>query len=413
MHRHTLAHLSDETLLHALSELVARERDTTADVLAHIAEVDMRRLYLPSGHSSMHTYCVDVLGLSDDAAYKRIQVARASRQFPILLDALADGRLHLAGACLLVPHLTPQNAEGLLDMATHRRKSEIDAHLARAFPTTRASEPKPIVRALPAIRPLLAPGQVERGSAPGFEGSQLRLDEAGDSMPLGDVRTPEPSEEPTDRTSIPSESATGETESELAPGQVGEPSRQPSHAERYLVRVTIGRDLHDKLRYAQALLSHAVPSGDVAEVLERALDTLITQLEKRKIGSRTRSRTFQRIVRQTRHIPAAVREAVWDRDQSRCTFVGANGHRCEARRLLEFDHVKPFARGGKATVDALRLRCRAHNQYEAERVFGSEFMRRKRAQSRQKAARNRAAGDAPTPETEVQSDSDPTRNTPE
>jgi 5-methylcytosine-specific restriction endonuclease McrA len=157
----------------------------------------------------------------------------------------------------------------------------------------------------------------------------------------------------------------------------------------------------------------------VAEVLERALDTLIAQLERQKVGSRTRSRTFQRILRHTRTIPPSVREAVWDRDQSRCTFVGANGRRCEARRLLEFDHVKPFARGGKATVDDLRLRCRAHNQYEAERVFGSEFMRKKRAQSRQEAARKKAARvaqAAKTPETsepEVQNDPDPTRDAPE
>jgi hypothetical protein len=58
--------------------------------------------------------------------------------------------------------------------------------------------------------------------------------------------------------------------------------------------------------------------------------------------------------------------------------VSESGHRCEARRGLEFDHVTEYARGGEATVDGIRLRCRGHNQYTAERTFGAGFMRHKR-----------------------------------
>jgi len=91
---------------------------------------------------------------------------------------------------------------------------------------------------------------------------------------------------------------------------------------------------------------------------------------------------------------------VWRRDGGQCTFVSDKGQRCEARSRLEFDHTDPVARGGQATVAGLRLRCRAHNQYEAERVFGTGFMQRKRNEARQLAerarerARPRAAGDA-------------------
>jgi hypothetical protein len=146
------------------------------------------------------------------------------------------------------------------------------------------------------------------------------------------------------------------------------------------------KSTHDKLRYAQALLSHAVPSGDVAQVFDRALDALILLLEKRKLGSTTRGRRQGGPVGR-RCIPAHVRQAVWGRDQGRCTFLSASGKRCTARRFLEFDHIDPVARGGKATVDGMRLRCRAHNQYEAERVFGTGFMRRKREDARIEAER--------------------------
>ena len=93
MHDYTLTHRIDADLLRDLIALVAQARATTATLLAHLAEVDARRLYLPAGHTSMHAYCVDALHLSDAAALKRIQAARAAREYPVLFVALADGRL--------------------------------------------------------------------------------------------------------------------------------------------------------------------------------------------------------------------------------------------------------------------------------------------------------------------------------
>jgi hypothetical protein len=87
-----------------------------------------------------------------------------------------------------------------------------------------------------------------------------------------------------------------------------------------------------------------------------------------------------------RHIPAAVKRAVRERDQDQCTFQSESGQRCPARTRLEFDHVEPVARGGQATVDGMRLRCRAHNQYDAECTFGVVFIARKRQQARETAA---------------------------
>ncbi len=179
--------------------------------------------------------------------------------------------------------------------------------------------------------------------------------------------------------------------------------------ERYLLQLTIGKATHEKLRYAQALLSHALPPGDVAGVLDRALDALIGQIEKKRFGvaarmerNRTARRSHARAAgTRKRYIPARVRRAVWERDGGRCTFVSAGGHRCQAQRFLEFDHVVPVARGGMSTVEGLRLRCRAHNQYEAERMFGAEFMRHKRPEGRLEAAetkqRSALAGEPTAP----------------
>jgi len=123
------------------------------------------------------------------------------------------------------------------------------------------------------------------------------------------------------------------------------------------------------------------------QVFQRALEALISQLEKQKFGGKNGrpgggSRLGASSGGKRPHIPANVRRAVWERDGRQCTFVGAGGHRCTSRTLLELDHIRPVPQGGAATVDNLRLRCRAHNQYEAERIFGAGFMSQKRDEAR-------------------------------
>ena len=95
MRTYDLTHLSDAVLLRDLKSVVAQERGATATVLAHIAEVDVRRLYVPAGFPSMFLYCVHELHLSEEAARKRIHAARAARRFPAIFSAVADSRLRV------------------------------------------------------------------------------------------------------------------------------------------------------------------------------------------------------------------------------------------------------------------------------------------------------------------------------
>src|SRR5258705_1767776 len=237
MDHYALSHLSDAVLLRSLAALVDHDRRTTAVVLAHIAEVDVRQLYRDAGCPSMHAYCVDALHLSDDAAYKRIQAARAARQFPLLFEAVAAGQLHLTAVCLLAPHLTPENAEELVDAATHRRKAEVEAWLARRFEVVRDAGPvRSMIRAIP--------GAVQLAPA-GVEEDQLRLTAVDGEVALS--LTEVDGGCGVDR----STSVDGEHR-ELAPAQVGyiEPGGGLEVAqvrpERYLLRLAISKSTHDK-----------------------------------------------------------------------------------------------------------------------------------------------------------------------
>jgi hypothetical protein len=140
--------------------------------------------------------------------------------------------------------------------------------------------------------------------------------------------------------------------------------------------------LHDKFRRAQDLLRHRLPSGDIAVVFEKALDSLIEKVEKERFAMVRKPRTDATEVAgsaSSRQVPAAIRRYVYDRDTGRCTFVDARGHRCKETGLLEFDHLDGFARTRSHDPERIVLRCRAHNQHEAEKMYGREFMAEARA----------------------------------
>jgi hypothetical protein len=168
------------------------------------------------------------------------------------------------------------------------------------------------------------------------------------------------------------------------------PEVKPLSPGRYVVRFTISQGDHDLLEQAKALLAHQIPSGDEGEVFVQALRTLVPQLEKRKYGATKRLGGNARESSNPKCIPVRVKRAVHDRDGGQCTFVAANGRRCEARQFLEFDHMLEVALGGKSTLENLRLRCRAHNRYTAERTFGADLVQAKILQSQEAAARKRA-----------------------
>ena len=356
MKSYSLTHVVDHVLMRDLGFLARRDRATTAELLAHVGEVDERKLYLPEAFPSMYQYCVGALRMSEDTAFRRISVARAARRFPAIFPAIEDGRLNLTSVLLLAPHLAPDTAEELLAAAGHKTKEEIRLLLAARFP-----------------RPDMPTAVQDGPTAPAQEGlavlpvgdptSQLALERVGSAVQPNALISMEPT-------------AAHGRPTPLSPGRFG-------------VQFTMDQETHDVLLYVRALLGHAVAAGDIPEVFKRSLKALAEKLERQKLAKCARSRPGKRS-ENARHVPATVRRAVWMRDGGQCTFTSDKGKRCEARSRLEFDHMDAVARGGHATEGRMRLRCRAHNQFTAEQTFGAEFMRGKREQARGRAEHAKA-----------------------
>src|SRR5258706_3048523 len=134
MKSYARSQLTNDGLLSTLATRLSLDPNTTADLLADLAEVDARKLYAPAGYPSMFMFCVHQHHISEDVAYKCIQAARAARRFPALFPALAEGRLHLTAVVLLAPYLSPDTADELIAEATHQTKGQIELVLAQRFP---------------------------------------------------------------------------------------------------------------------------------------------------------------------------------------------------------------------------------------------------------------------------------------
>ncbi len=331
---HTLQSLSDDELLHQLAAILKESRRVEADLVAHIAEVDARRLYAGAACSSMHAYCTEVLHLSDAEAYLRIAAARASRRHPALLMMLRDGRLYLSGIAKLAPHLTEANRDEVLGRAAHKSKVQIEELLAEL-------SPKPDV-----------PAVVRKLPTPPGPAARLRPD---------GVVTPAPS--------IPVQARP--TERLVPPPVVA-----PLAPERYKVQITASAQLRNKLERLQALMQE-----DLAAVIEAAVTEKLERLEaKRYAVAKAPRKSLEEsdTSAKSRYLPAAVRRFVSKRDGNQCRFLDKNGKRCSERLRLEFHHDDPFGRGGDHDPSKVRLLCKTHNLLMAERYYGKDFMERYR-----------------------------------
>jgi len=332
----SLQHVKKHKLLRDFSALVDQDRRDTATMLAYIAEIDRRKLYLEHAFPSMFAFCTKRFHMSEAVAARRIRAGRATCRFPCILGMVARGELHLSGIHQLAGHLTEDNHKEVLQRAKHRSMREIEKLIAEISP--KPDVPSSI-RALP------------------FRKAESRLPaETNPQSPS----TPQPS--------IP------------APVPAKSRSRPvPLAPRRYKLQVTIGQETRDKLSELQALLSHQIPNGDPAKILERALDALLVETKKKKAALTEKPRPSRKESEtKTRTIPAQTRREVFKRDAGRCTFVDGEGRPCSSTWRVEFHHRIPYARGGTHDPDNIELRCRAHNQYEAEREYGTRLMAERR-----------------------------------
>jgi len=318
-----------------------------AELLAHLAEVDQRRLFLDLGFPSMHAYCMAALGMCESTAGRRITAARVCRKFPQVLGRVANGELHLSAVCSLSPHLDWDNAPELIEICSNKSRRKVDEILAARFPRADVREK---VRLEPlskdryglhftidadALAELEHVRALARHRLPGGELSELF------KLAMRTLRL----ELEKQRFAVGKKPRVRKAAGATRPGCGETPG--------------VGPDAP-----GAAVAQH--PPAE--EVVATAAPVEVAQ----KAGPRQPS--------------AEVAREVYERDAGQCTFVADGGRRCGAREFVEFDHIVPAAAGGEPTAVNLRLRCRAHNQLYARQCFGDQHMATAVARARRRPA---------------------------
>jgi len=419
------AKLDDAELIKRIRRLVREEYRHLAELIVHLIEFDRRRLYAELGYRSLYVYCVEALGYSEQSAYRRIIAARIVSRFPASLDLLRLGRLHMTALLMLSPHLTEQNHAQLLIKACGKSKRDLEVllapfepgrkipdriwHFATQKPSAESEVPTPPtlpLEAAPQTAPAAgaSPSELPTAITPGA----VRPDAAPPAAPAAPPAADGPSSTPPSICALP----------DAVPPALPAPEPEPQ------VRISFSatEDFFRKLEKARGLLRHKHPSGRLEEVFDEALDDLLDKRDPdRRLAAKRRREESHAADRghsrgsaasadfgaaatsgekpdapappespagaspgaarratddRSRYIPQPVKDKVWERDSGRCTYIAPDGLRCAERQGLEFDHIMPWALGGRSDdASNIRLLCRTHNQHRARKVFGADCRR--------------------------------------
>ena len=416
---------TDPELMKRLQLLAASDRKLVARLVVYLGEVDARGLFREHAYSNMHDFVVKELRMSDAEAYLRVQAARMARSYPVMISLLATGDVHLSTLRQIAPVLTPENHMQWLERIRGKTKREVECLLAELYPkpdapsrTRRLPEQRSGARAAARAHvstsldlqltaaTAATTSPTAHGDVTGF-GTAETASAASETPGVGPANS-SPAASPS-ATTTPAKrfDAASVEEFFLEPPPAERSSWTPLGAGRYRLQWTAHQALHDKLEQLKHLMRHQVPDGNLAVIVERAVDLLLDKTLKARFGVKAPSDSrpaptqhahpsdgpttqvcasdHKTPASSSRHIARAVAREVFLRDQGQCSFVGSNAKRCCERGLLELHHVVPFARGGEASVENIRLVCRAHNSLLAEQDFGRAHVRSKRARGAERA----------------------------
>src|SRR6185369_2249105 len=292
----SVANLSEKELLDHFECLVARDRRTTAALLVAIAEIDERKLWARHACSSMFIFCMERFHMSEQVTAKRLWAARTARRFPVVLDLVARGEIHLSAIHLLARQLTTENHLRVLERARHKSSREVERLVAELEPRADVASR---VRAMPGRRGAGAASDGTAVAAPAFAGGCAGG--ASDRCASTDRESVGCSNNRPDSkvAGVATASRSIQPDSEVAGVATTPRSAQPATVKpivplsprRYKIEITVDEATHDKLRSLQDLLARSATGRDAAAIISRAIDVLLVRTLARKAGSTDRPKS--------------------------------------------------------------------------------------------------------------------------
>jgi hypothetical protein len=308
----------DILIVRKLKNNLGVEASAVAEFLVLLQELDNSRGWARLGYASLFDFCHLNLNLTRAEAYSRTRLARLAGDVPQVISLLKTGEVSLSALRILAPVLTVENVTEVLAAIRGKTTREVE-DFRNAF---RPGD-KPAVRGV--VRTIFSVDKTAVSAAP------VTVPVAAAHQPL---------------------------------------------QKSVRMSFTLSEELWNKYQRACNLSNHRAAGGDVAEVMEMLLDDYLKRRDVMANAKPEGKHVQHKQANHSRYIPKKFRIEVRQRDLEQCSYVdSATGRRCDCRRGLQYDHIKPFALGGASgTSENLRLLCRAHNRLAAENIFGAEFI---------------------------------------
>ena len=328
-----LRKLDDSEFHHQFELNASVEHSSTLKMLHFLNDLERRRSYLDLGYSSVFDYCVRKIGYSRSAAGRRVQAARCARRYPEVFAMLRAHELSFGIAALIEPILTDDNKDSILERVRGTSHREVERIV---------SEYRPPV----ALRDRLQYIQVPIPQPRNIDTALCERQFARISPEVWRDRIP--------------------TEQKVFVQFLAD--------EEFLKLFEEVRSIVDN---GEEKTFAEVMKATLAEYRDRhspAARQARREARSPPNGPDSRRREWKNAT-QSRNIPNDIRDKVFLRDQGQCAYVASDGTRCQCKRGLQVDHIKPFANRGTHDPSNLRLLCGAHNRREAERTMGAQVMK--------------------------------------
>ena len=333
-----------QELIDILEDCLANIHRHTVRMIATLAEIEVKRVHLELGYSSMWDFCIKRYNMTKDETHPRLAVARLVQNYPQLLGALERGEVTMTNLMLLRNMIDATNVDALVALSSRKSKEDVIDLIT----------------------------EIDPKAAEGGMGKKKRDESAEVPLP-----------------------------------RQKKPDIESVAAGIFMLTLAFDRAFRDEIEETRELVRHMIPSGDLLEVTRAAFRALREQAKKTKpvadkpaaeaaasekpaaaeeLAATNKPSAKRRPSKDPTYISMETRRAVYARDGGRCTFIGAEGHRCDARKGLQFDHIDLRSRGGVGTMDNVRLRCRAHNLHTAKKSLGETFVAEKIAAAKKARA---------------------------
>lgn len=289
-------------------EIATHYKKTEAELVDIIQQIEIHRVFLLRGHSSLFSYVVNELGLSENTAYSLITVSRKAREVPELKTCIQTGAITLTNARRIASVLTIENKSEWLLKATDLSSRQLEKEIMKARPEV----------AVPERASYIAPERVklELGLS---ERDMLKLRRAQDLL--------------------------------------SQSSRRSVSLEETLQTITSEfLKKHDPVEKAKR---HQVRKGPNSVALSKP--QVLSEVPQNPL-KRNLSETPGELVAQRFSIPKDVLHQINLRDERRCAHVAPDGTRCNQSRFIEIHHKFPVSLGGANTVENLTTLCGAHHK---------------------------------------------------